>query len=197
MRMPKPFNPRDSYARQAQAQGLRARSAFKLEHILKQFPLIKPGHTVLDLGAAPGSWLQVISKRIGAGGLAIGVDLAPIAPIAGNVKTVQCDIFDAACIAQLLPYGLFDVIVSDLAPKTSGIKTRDQAQSSALVERAFELAEQLLKPKGSLVVKLFQGPDTNALRERAQRMFKKVSMLKPPASRDRSFEVYLIGIGKR
>ena len=195
--MPKPFNPRDAYARRAQEQGYRARSAFKLKSILKKFPIVKAGHKVLDLGAAPGSWLQVAHERVGKNGLVIGVDQELIEPIARNVKTIQADIFDDSCVAQLRSFGMFDIILSDLAPKTSGIKTRDQAQSAALVEQVFALAQQLLKPHGSFAVKLFQGPDTNNLRAQAQRMFKKVDAYKPPASRDRSFESYLIGQGKK
>ncbi len=194
--MVKPFTPNDAYARKARSEGYLARSAYKLKTIVEKFGLLKPGDRVLDLGAAPGSWLQVASELVGTSGRVVGVDLSPVAFRAKNVTTIQRDILDPELEAALSPYAPFDVILSDAAPNTSGIKDRDQALSEELVLRVLALAETHLTPGGALVAKLFQSSETKNVMERARQMFKQAHLYKPKASRERSFETYLIGLNK-
>lgn len=194
--MPKPFIANDSFAKKARDSGLLARSAFKLQELNNRFDVIRQGDKVLDLGAAPGSWLQITSQLIGASGLAIGIDKADIKFRAPNIKIIQDDIFAPDLIEQLSAFGLFDVILSDLAPATSGIKIRDQAQSLELAERALYIAEQILARRGHLLIKIFQSPDMLYFIKKLKRMFKTVHVFKPQASRDRSFETYIIAMNK-
>ena len=202
--MPKPFQVRDKYFQMAKERGYRARSAFKLLDVQNKFHLLKPGQKVVDLGAAPGSFLQVIEKFIGPEGFAVGVDLQDIEPLdSANIKTVRGDIMDTDAMLALFNEAEFirngkgqvDVLTSDLAPKTSGIKDVDQGLSVELTDQAFYLATQVLKPGGHFVGKVFEGADLPWLLRRVKRKFKKVSVYKPPSCRDRSFEKYIVGIG--
>lgn len=188
--------PNDAYAQRARAEGYLARSAYKLKDIIQRFKALKPGFVVLDLGASPGSWLQVASEIAGPSGRVIGIDLAPIAFRAKNVTTAQRDILAPDIDAALAKYGPYDAILSDAAPATSGIKDRDQALSEALVEQALALAEKHLKHGGNLVAKLFQSSETKHLTKRAEQIFQQARLYKPKASRDRSFETYLICLNK-
>ncbi|MBI2637238.1 MAG: RlmE family RNA methyltransferase [Parcubacteria group bacterium] len=190
--MVKPFTPNDAYARKARAEGYLARSAYKLKDIMQKFKVVATDDTVLDIGAAPGSWLQVVREAVGESGRVVGVDLSPVAFRAKNVITIQRDIFDPGIDAVLAKYGPFDAILSDASPATSGIRDHDQALSEELVERVLALAETHLAPGGSLVTKLFQSPETNTLMNRAKQMFKQARLYKPKASRERSFETYLV-----
>lgn len=194
--MPKPFIVRDRFAKKAQEQGFLARSAFKLREIQQKFNLIKPGNKVLDLGAAPGSWLQVAQSLVGKEGLIIGIDKEPIKFKTSNVKTARVDILDDNFLKMIAPFGRFDVILSDLAPATSGIKNRDQAQSQELAERALSVADTTLRRDGSLIVKIFQGPETAAFVQKLKKAFAAVHVYKPKASRDRSFETYIVALKK-
>ncbi|MBT4412448.1 MAG: RlmE family RNA methyltransferase [Polaribacter sp.] len=194
--MPKSFNPNDIYARKAKKEGFLARSAFKLEFILEKFPIIKNGDKVLDAGASPGSWLQVVSSIIGKNGLAVGIDLNPIEFNALNIKNIQCDILKDECIEKIKDFAPFDSIISDLAPKTSGIKIKDQALSEELAEKVLELANIYLKKHGSVIIKIFQGAEMQEIIRKMRSGYKNVHTYKPPASRERSFETYLIGINK-
>lgn len=194
--MSKPFVPNDYFARKARARGLLARSAFKLEEIIKKFPVLAPGQAVLDLGAAPGSWLQVASQAVGAEGRLVGVDITPIKFRAANVSTLTLDILETTSPDQLQPLGPFDVILSDLAPKTTGIRDRDQALSLALDQQVVNWSKILLKPGGNVVIKIFQSPDTARFLRQIKTLFKKVHIYKPQSSRDRSFEIYIIALHK-
>lgn len=194
--MPKPFIPRDKFARKAKSEGYLARSAYKLEEIINKFKVLKPGFKVLDLGAAPGSWLQVARNAIGPAGLAVGVDEGLIDFEAEGVVTLMGDILAPDCLAQVAAYGPYDAVLSDLAPKTSGIKDRDQALSQELSEQAAKIALATLKKHGNFVVKVFQNPETFAFQKYLKTVFKKVHTYKPQASRDRSYETYLIGLDK-
>jgi len=194
--MPKPFIPQDKFAKKARREGYLARSAYKLEEIINKFKVIKPGYKVLDLGAAPGSWLQVAHNTIGPSGLAIGVDEGPIDFTAEGVVALTGDILTDDCLAQVATYGPYDAVLSDLAPKTSGIKDRDQALSQELSEQAAKIAIATLKKHGNFVVKVFQNPETFAFNQYLKTVFRKVRTYKPQASRDRSFETYLIGLDK-
>lgn len=189
--MPKAYNPRDAYYRKAQAQGLRARSAFKLDDILQRFPQFLPKNAaVLDLGSAPGSFLQVLAKK--APRLLVGIDLNPIEPVEGTIF-YQGDIFSEQTASYLRQYGQFDVIVSDMAPKTTGVPDNDQYHSVELCERVLELARDILKPNGNLLLKIFTGADFDPFWAEFKQSFKKAKVFKPDASRDRSRETFLVG----
>jgi len=194
--VPKPFIPRDKFAKKAKAEGFLARSAYKLEEINRKFKILKPGDKVLDLGAAPGSWLQVAYNAVGPQGLVVGVDINPISFNAAGVVAITGDVLDQNLLQKLESYAPFDAVLSDLAPKTSGIKDRDQALSHQLAEAAAALAASTLSKHGQLVVKIFQSPDTFSFQQYLKTVFRKVQTYKPSASRDRSFETYLVCVDK-
>ena len=194
--MPKPFIPRDKFAKKAQREGYLARSAYKLEEIIAKFKALKPGDKVLDLGAAPGSWLQVAHNAIGPAGLVVGVDISPIDFASPGVVVITGDVFKSDWLSQAAAFGPFDAVISDLAPKTSGIKDRDQALSQELSAQAAKIALATLKKHGNFVVKVFQNPETFAFNQYLKTVFKKVRAYKPQASRDRSFEIYLVCLDK-
>lgn len=189
--MPKPFKTQDEYFKKAKALGYRARSAFKLIEINTKFKILKKDQSVLDLGSAPGSWLQVIEKEIGKKGKVTGIDLQEIKPLGENVSIYQADIF-SDLMDDLFYLEKFDVITSDLAPKTSGVKDIDQWKSVELNERVLEFAQKYLKPNGTLVLKIFIGADFQDFIKTTKQIFKSVNTFKPKACRDRSFETYLI-----
>lgn len=196
--MPKPFQVQDKYFRLAKERGYRARSAFKLLEIQGKFHILKPGQTVLDLGAAPGSFLQVISEIVGDRGHVIGLDLQNFQAFQEkNVEGHVADIFDHEKVFSLLrSIGVrkVDVVTSDLAPKTSGIRDLDQGRSVELTDQAFYIATQVLKPGGHFVGKIFDGPDVALLVKKIKQPFKKVSLFKPQSSRDRSFETFIVAL---
>lgn len=196
--MPKPFQVQDKYFRLAKECGYRARSAFKLIEIQEKFHILKPGQTVLDLGAAPGSFLQVISELIGPRGHVIGLDLQNFTPFQEkNVEARVADIFDHEKVFSLLQsigVSKMDVVTSDLAPKTSGIRDLDQGRSAELTDQAFFIATHLLKHGGHFVGKIFDGPDVASLVKKMKQRFNKVSLFKPQSSRDRSFETFIIAL---
>jgi 23S rRNA (uridine2552-2'-O)-methyltransferase len=192
--MPKNFKVQDKYFDRAKRQGYLARSVFKLGEIQNKFKLIKKGNSILDLGAAPGSWLQYAVEIAGPKATLIGVDQAQIKKIASNVKTIEADIFSADLenmIKEIYP-DKFDIILSDLAPKTSGVKDVDQARSIELNERVLELSNSLLRSNGHIVLKVFRGGDFDNFLYHVKKKFKFVKTFKPKASRDRSFEIYVI-----
>lgn len=193
--MPKPYIPNDRLAIRAKRQGFRARSIFKLEELDQKFKLLKPNMVVLDLGAAPGSWLQYASKKIGIEGLAIGLDIKPITKIAGNVLTFEVDITDFNKVKETLSkfkLRRVDIILSDIAPNTTGIKYVDQKKSVELNQVIVNLSKDFLNPKGRLVMKVFPGEDFDNFLKDIRKHFKNVSVAKVEASRDRSREVYII-----
>ncbi|OQB43025.1 MAG: Ribosomal RNA large subunit methyltransferase E [Candidatus Latescibacteria bacterium ADurb.Bin168] len=191
------FVPRDSYARKALEQGYLARSAFKLERINEKFHILRPAFHVLDLGAAPGSWLQVASREAGPRGLVVGVDLTPVSFSAPNVVALTADILSPDFPDRVLPFAPFDTVLSDAAPRTTGIRDRDQAGSLALVEAAVETARSFMKRGGALVAKAFESEDIHRLVRVLANEYESVRTFKPPASRDRSYETYLIARGKK
>ncbi len=199
--MPGTYLPQDKYFKKAKEQGYRARSVFKLEEIQNKFHLIRPGDKVLDLGAAPGSFMQYIQKIIGKDGLLIGVDLTPIKPFKQpNVKAYAGDIFDERIYDKILTENRvhrFDVVTSDLAPATSGIKFVDAGRSFDLNMQVLNVAEQYLKPGGNLVIKAFPGADHGQLIAKARALFEKVQMTKPQAVRNTSREEYIVCLRKR
>jgi 23S rRNA (uridine2552-2'-O)-methyltransferase len=196
--MGKPYRPKDHYFQKAKAEGLRARSAFKLEEVARRFHLLRPGSRVLDLGAAPGGFLQVIAQAVGPSGLAVGVDRVPLRPFKEAwVRTAVLDVLaeDAPAALEALVPGVFDVVLSDMAPKTSGIRSVDEARSLRLSERALEVARARGKQGSSFLVKLFMGGDFEAFRAELRRSYEEVKVVRPEATRSASVEVYLLGLG--
>lgn len=195
----------DPYVKLAQKEGYRARAAYKLKEIDETFGLIKPGQVVVDLGAAPGAWSQYLRRRFAPQGAAegalngtlIALDILPMEPIEG-VEFIQGDFHDDAVaerLAQALRGRAVDLVVSDLAPNLSGIGSSDAARVAHLVELAVDFAAAHLKPEGALVAKAFHGSGYSQLVELFKRHFRVVKPVKPKASRDRSAETFVVGIG--
>lgn len=197
--MSKPYDPRDAFYRKARQEGLRARSAYKIEEIGRRFSLFRKGMAVLDLGAAPGGWLQIISREVGPKGRVVGIDLQPIRGMGPNVRTAVLDIYAPEVRDRLreLHPGRFDVITSDMAPKTTGVKTTDEARSLELARQALALCGGLLAPGGSFVAKVFEGGDFESYLREVRAAFSRVKLLRPEATRDRSFEIYVVAQGFR
>lgn len=185
----------DPYVKKAQTDGYRSRAAYKLLEIDARDRLLKPGMTVVDLGAAPGSWCQVVAQRTKGQGRVLAIDLLPVAPLPG-VESLEGDFTEAVALAWLkarLDGGRVDLVLSDMAPNISGVGLRDQARHYELCELALDFAVRWLKPEGAFLVKVFQGVGFEAFRRGMQAAFEQVAIRKPDASRDRSAEVYLLG----
>ncbi|MBP7634790.1 RlmE family RNA methyltransferase [Candidatus Ozemobacteraceae bacterium] len=186
----------DPWLRKARQEQFRSRAAYKLEEIHRKYKLLKPGMKILDLGAAPGSWTQMALHCLNGKGLVVAIDLLPIDPIEGAVilqgdirsEDSQKKIADAA-------KGKFDVILSDMAPDTTGIHHADTSNSAALVTLAIELCARWLKPGGSFVAKVFEGSEYKELHSEAKKQFEFLKSVNPEASLSRSREVYLVGTG--
>ena len=192
------FTPKDNYFYKAKKQGYRARSAFKLQLIQEKYEILKEGDRVLDLGAAPGGWMQVALEYVGNKGKVVGVDLQPIESL-NNKQAIEIvgDVTDFDIQKALMEYAPYNAIVSDMAPKTSGMKLADQARSLELVEMAFGIADEMLEKSGSVVAKVFESPEIQMLRKDLHKKFQRVELFKPKASRKESFETYFVAIGKR
>jgi len=200
----------DPYVQQAQKDGYRSRAAYKLKEIDEELKLIRPGQVVVDLGATPGAWSQYLRRKFapkeaGQGGAAVGqlngtiiaLDLLEFEPIEG-VQFIQGDFQEDAVLAELeaaLAGKPVDVVVSDMAPNLSGIASTDAARISNLIELAVDFAGKHLKPDGALVAKVFHGAGYNELVELFRKSFKTVKVVKPKASRIRSSETFLVGMG--
>ncbi|MDR0633474.1 MAG: RlmE family RNA methyltransferase [Azoarcus sp.] len=185
----------DPYVQRANAEGYRARAAYKLMEIDDRDRLLRPGATVVDLGAAPGSWSQVAARRCGGGGRVFALDLLPLDPVPG-VDFLQGDFSDDGVLAEFerrLGGDRVDVVLSDMAPNLSGVAAADQARSIMLCELALEFAVHHLRLGGHFLVKAFQGEGFVAFRQEMARHFLVVQARKPKASRARSAEVYLLG----
>lgn len=185
----------DPYVKKAQQDGYRSRAAYKLLEIDTRDHLLRPGMTVVDLGAAPGSWCQVAVQKMRKQGRVLAIDLLPVAPIAG-VDTLEGDFTERTALAWLeekLHTGRVDLVLSDMAPNISGVMLRDQARHYELCELALDFAVNWLKPDGAFLVKVFQGVGFEDFRARMRQAFEQVLIRKPDASRDRSTEVYLLG----
>jgi 23S rRNA (uridine2552-2'-O)-methyltransferase len=198
--MGKPYRPKDHYFERAKQRGFRARSAFKLEELVGRFRLLRPGSRVLDLGAAPGGFLQVIAQAVGPSGLAVGVDLVALRPFTEAwVRTGVVDVLaeDAQAQVEALAPGPYDAVLSDMAPKTTGVRGTDEARSVRLAERALELARALGRPGSSFVTKLFMGGEFEAFRALLRETYREVNVVRPAATRSASVEIYLVGLGLR
>jgi 23S rRNA (uridine2552-2'-O)-methyltransferase len=189
----------DPYVREAQRRGYRSRAAFKLQELDERDRLLRPGIAVVDLGAAPGSWLQVLRERLGPKGRIVAIDLLPMTPVAG-VEVIQGDFASdegVAAIEQKLAAAPVDLVLSDMSPNLSGIDAADQARSVHLAELALDFACTHLQPGGDMVVKVFQGAGLAEFQREVERHFTKVYLRKPKASRDRSREHYVVAKGRR
>jgi 23S rRNA (uridine2552-2'-O)-methyltransferase len=195
----------DPYVKLANKEGYRARAAYKLKEIDETLHLVKPGQLVVDLGCTPGAWSQYLRRRMSPNGAAvgevngtiIGLDLLPMDPIEG-VIFIQGDFREADTLALLetaLGGKQADLVVSDMAPNLSGISSADAARIEYLVELAIEFAQNHMKPQGALVAKVFHGGSYNDVVKRFKAAFVTVKPLKPKASRDRSSETFLVGMG--
>jgi len=195
----------DPYVRLAQKEGYRARAAYKLKDIDENLGLVKPGQLVVDLGSAPGAWSQYLRRRLSPGGAAAGqlngtiiaLDILPMEPVEG-VRFIQGDFREPGVLALLedaMAGRKADVVVSDMAPNLSGIESADTARIAHLVELAVEFALNHMKPEGALVTKVFHGSGYGQLVKLFKETFRSVKPLKPKASRDKSSETFLVGIG--
>jgi 23S rRNA (uridine2552-2'-O)-methyltransferase len=189
----------DPYVKRAQAEGWRSRAVFKLEELIDRDRLLKPGMTIVDLGAAPGGWSQMVRERIGDQGRLVALDILPMQGIAG-VEFIEGDFREEPVLRQLeaiLNGAAVDLVLSDMAPNMSGVDSVDQARAMELAELAREFAAVHLKPAGAFLVKLFQGRGFDEYLKNLRKAYERVSMRKPKASRARSPEVYALALGKR
>ena len=185
----------DARTKAARAQGFPARSVFKLEEIDRRVKLLRGGQKVLDLGAAPGSWSLYASQKVGPGGRVLAVDLQEIRQaFAPNVKVVQGDALtlESAALSEFAPY---DVVLSDMAPNTSGSKIRDQAGSLEVCLRALDVAFALGKPGSHFVAKIFMSGDFQIARKLAGERYEKSQVIRPEGTRQQSTEVFIVGLG--
>jgi len=187
----------DVYVKKAQAEGLRSRAVFKLEELIERDRLLKPGISVVDLGAAPGGWSQLVRQRLGDSGKVLARDILPMQGIAG-VDFLQGDFREDSVLRQLeamLDGQKVDLVLSDMAPNMSGVALADQIRSMDLAELALDFSRQWLKPGGSFLIKLFQGAGFDDYLRSLRSDFSRVTMRKPKASRARSREVYALAVG--
>ena len=194
------YNPRDHYYYKAKDENYAARSVFKLEEINTKYKIFRPGQTVLDLGASPGSWSQFSSQKVGDKGRVLGVDLSPVNVKLPNAVFIQADLRDLNLESVFQEHGFnppFDLVLSDMAPKTTGIRMTDQARSMELCELALDVALRFLKKDGHFVCKLFHSDDFTKLRNEIRKHFAKCEAVKPDSTRKISKEIFLVGISKK
>lgn len=186
----------DKFFQKAKAEGYRARSAYKLIQIQERFKVIRRGDVVVDLGAAPGSWSQVLSKLVGKQGQVVALDIQPMEPIPG-VILMQGDMTDPEVQARIIEQvgGHADVVLSDAAPATTGIKLRDHVLSIELARAALDVARALLKLDGNMVLKVFEGEDLPALIHDVKMAFHPVKIFAPEATRKESWETFIVARG--
>ncbi len=187
----------DPYVKQAQKEGYRSRSSYKLLELNERDRLIRPGMRVLDLGSAPGGWSQVAAALVGSKGRVLATDILPMDPLK-NVDFIQGDFREDSVLDAILGHldgAQVDLIISDIAPNISGISSADQAASIYLLELALDMARRVLKPGGNFVAKLFQGAGSDDYLKELRGAFEKVTIRKPDASRPRSREVYVVARG--
>lgn len=188
----------DKYFKRAKKENYAARSVYKLKEMDKRFQIFKKGQTVLDLGAAPGSWTQFAGERVGKQGRVLAVDIQETRhSFLDNITFLQADVFSNSpeLLEAIKPLAPFDVIISDMAPKTTGIKFADQAHSLELCERAFEVATKHLKKGGNFAVKIFEGGEINDFRNLIRPHFGKIKNFKPHSSRAESKELFIVALG--
>ena len=189
----------DPFVKRAQAEGWRSRAVFKLEELIERDRLLKPGMVVVDLGAAPGGWSQMVRERLGDAGRIVALDILPMQGIAG-VEFIEGDFREDVVLKRLetnLDGAAVDLVLSDMAPNMSGVDVADQARAMHLAELAREFAAVHVKPGGAFVVKVFQGRGFDEFVKSLRSAYERVSMRKPKASRARSPEVYALATGKK
>lgn len=190
-------NARDKYVKRARQEGARSRAIYKIEEIDRRDRLLRPGMTVVDLGAAPGGWSQYVKSRVGDGGRVLALDILPMEPIVG-VEFIEGDFTEQPVLDSLLCQlkdRKADLVISDMAPNMTGVASVDQARGMHLAELALDFADKALKPGGVLLIKTFQGAGFNEFHAQLRRRFEKLLARKPPASRSESREIYLLGRG--
>ena len=193
-----PYRGGDARTKAAKSAGFPARSVFKLEEIDRRVHLLRPGARVLDLGAAPGSWSRYVAQHIEPGGRLVAVDLKPLEVALGpRSETLVANVLDAELAGTLRAHAPFDVVLSDMAPNTTGDRWTDQTRSYELFCRALELACELLRPAGAFVGKIFMGGDFEAARDAVRAAFETTRIIRPEATRQQSFEVFLVGLARR
>ncbi len=193
------YDRKDYYFHKAKSENYAARSAFKLEEMDQRFKIFKSGMQVLDLGAAPGSWSQYASRKLGSQGRILGIDLQEIKLDLPNAHFIQADLRDLNLEDLFRQKGFpppFDIVMSDMAPRTTGIRLQDQMRSLELCELALEIALRNLKPKGTFIAKLFHSEDFDGFRQKLRKAFGKVEILRPKSTRKESKEVFLIGLSR-
>jgi 23S rRNA (uridine2552-2'-O)-methyltransferase len=189
---------KDQFHRLAKEKGYRSRASFKLLQIVKRHRFLKRGDHVLDLGAAPGGWLQAARQVVGERGYVLGVDEEPIAPLdEENIVTLAADVTQADVLEQIQTKQKreFDAVISDLSPNISGAWNLDHARQIELARSALKIARSLLKPSGNMLVKVFQGSELKEFQLDMRSSFQALRIVKPPASRPESAELYLLGLG--
>ncbi len=188
----------DKWARLAKEKGYPARSVFKLKEIQERFKLIKPGYKILDLGASPGSWSQFACEIVGKEGKVVGVDIEPVKFKSTLFTFIQKDVFTLSP-EDFAPLKIekFDLILSDMAPKTTGIDFSDHLRSVELVLKALDLAKAFLKKGGDMVVKIFDGPELKKVQREFEKSFENVKIFRPTATRKGSKELFIIAFNKK
>ena len=190
-----PYKPSDYYARKAKAEDYRARSVYKLQEIQQRYPVLAPGSKVLDLGAAPGSWSQYASQVIGPKGHVLGIDLTPIDLKLENGTFLAGDLNEVGWpdrLAQTAAPPPYDAVLSDMAPKTTGVRSTDMARSVQLCEQALWVAQQVLRSGGHFVCKMFDNAETNAFRQTLRQHFGEVQIVRPKSTRQVSTEIFFV-----
>lgn len=192
------FKVKDYYFNKAKKENFLARSIYKLEEIDQKFKVIKAGDRVVDLGYFPGSWVQYTSAKVKSEGTIVGIDIKPVNKkllSLKNVKLFEKSIFDVNEVSDLDESDLFDVLLSDMAPNTTGIKSVDQARSLALIEKIFEILPIFLKPNGNMVLKVFDSHEAQVYLKEQKKNFKEFNFLEPKSTRSVSKEFFVIGKG--
>lgn len=200
--MARVYDPKDRFYQRAKKDGFVARSVYKLEELDARHQLVKAGDRIVDLGCSPGSWLQYLSKAVGEKGLVVGYDLVPVRAGGANVLTFEVDVYELTPARIRADAGLpedarFDALVSDMAPKTTGIRDADQARAIGLVEHALALASELVTDDGVFAAKVFQGRGFDELLQATRDVFKTVKALRPKATRQGSREAFVIARARR
>ncbi|HLE01518.1 MAG TPA: RlmE family RNA methyltransferase [Bdellovibrionota bacterium] len=191
------YNQKDYYFHKAKTEKYAARSVFKLQEIDERFKIFKTGYKVLDLGAAPGSWSQYASQKVGPQGRILGVDLQPVKLTLPNAVFITADFRDLNFEEVMKAHGIvppFDMVLSDMAPKTTGIRITDQTRSLELCQMALAVCDKFLRPRGSFVCKMFHGEEFESFRDDLRARFGRVEVLRPKSTRKESKEIFFIAL---
>lgn len=192
------YQPNDYYAKKAKEENFAARSVYKLQEIDEKYPIFKGAKQVMDLGASPGSWSQYVSKKLSNQAKIFAIDLNPLTQSIPNVTFVIADILKSDIVELSRNHGfteMFDVVISDMAPKTTGIRVTDQARSYELCMMALNVAQKALKPNGNFVCKMFDSDEFQNFKNELLKNFKKVNVLRPKSTRKESKEIFFIAQG--